>query len=141
MQVIFCHIPSKTSLSELVVFAQSGVKSLFSFLRKPELVSFEILEIVDRDSLVEEFHGLVTYASPNDAEKAIEALNGKLLHGKPIKVRAYVHRSPGDRRVKAKTMGLNRPEENRRPNLDVRKRTEASPKVSGYKNRNRVHSN
>lgn len=139
MQVIFCHIPSKTSLRELVQFAESTSKLSLPFLRKPNVVSYEILEISDSSKLHNEFHGLVTYATPKDAEKAIKLLNGKKIGGKVIEVRPYVHRSPGDKRINRNSSGLNRPENLRRASISIHKRSEDSPKVSAYKH-NRIHN-
>lgn len=135
MQVIFCNIPSKTSLGELVNFAQSGIRPILPFLRKPQIVAYEILDITDKRKLLNEFHGLVTYANKIDAEKAIKALNGKKLHGKPIPVRTYVYRKPGDGRVKQNTQGLNRPDNQRREELVIKKRSEVDadqPHVTAY---------
>ncbi|MBF0255368.1 MAG: RNA-binding protein [Gammaproteobacteria bacterium] len=138
MQVIICHIPSKTSLRDLILFAESGIKPFLPFLPKPKIVGYEILEITDPASQEEEFHGLVNFAGTPDAQKAIKALNGKKLFGKTVEVRPYFHRSPGDRRVKRHNSGLNRPEDMRRQDLVIRKRSKDTPQISGYK-LNREH--
>ncbi|MEO5342850.1 MAG: hypothetical protein H7842_05850 [Gammaproteobacteria bacterium SHHR-1] len=140
MQVIICHIPARIGLGELFAFAESGARSLLRFSRKPAVVDCEILEITNRRDLSQEFHGLVTYASPADGERAIKALNGKRLAGKLVVVRAYVHRRPGDRRVTADTSGLNRPENQRRQDLIIRKRSDAEQiDVRAYKDEARIH--
>jgi hypothetical protein len=142
MQVIFCNIPASTSLRDLVGFAQSGVRPLLPFMRKPQIISYEILDITDKARVSNEFHGLVTYATPVDADKAVKSLNGKKLAGKKIAVRHFVHRSPGDKRVNAKAQGFNRPENQRREGLVIEKRSEKEankPKVSAY-NQTRIYN-
>jgi hypothetical protein len=138
MQVIFCHIPARVSLNELFLFAESGVRPFLPFSRKPRVLDCEILEITHPKSLSQEFHGLVTFASPALAERAIRTLNGRKLGGKPITVRAYVHRRPGDRRVHQDTSGLNRPEDQRRQDLKTQKRREDHVSIKAY-NAVRVH--
>ena len=124
MQVIFCNIPADTTIPELVEFAQSGVKSYLSFLKKNPIVNYDFLDIKDDAEQRKEIHGLVTYATPEDGKRAIKSLNGKMLNGKPVRVKEYLSRSPGDKRINQSTQGLNRPEDRRRKKLEVHKRSE-----------------
>lgn len=124
MQVIFCKLPPDTTLAELEAFAESGVKSYFALFKKSPIISCDFLDIQDEDAQRREVHGLVNFASDEDGQRAIKALNGKTLHGRPIRVKEFLSRSPGDKRVNMENRGLNRPEDRRRKNLEVRKRSE-----------------
>jgi RNA recognition motif-containing protein len=137
--VIFCNIPTKTTLSELLEFALYK-NDLVSRLmkRSVEIANYDILEVMDEQTGRQEFHGLVTYAHLKDAHRAIAKLNGKKLHGKPITVREFQHRSPGDRRIKPRAQGLNRPEERRRKQLQISSRNN-SPTVRGMKEYAKKH--
>lgn len=123
MQVIFLHIPATTQVEDLLRFAQSGAGAFFHrIIHRPVVHSVEILEITDPSTYTQEFHGLVTYASPALGERAISRLNGRKFRGRAVSVRAYNYRAPGDRRVTPRNQGLNRPEDRRRPNLVVKRR-------------------
>ncbi|MBF0256412.1 MAG: RNA-binding protein [Gammaproteobacteria bacterium] len=123
MQVIFCHIPARATVEELLHFAESGARSLLHRIRgKPVVLACEILEVLDKADGSCEFHGLVTYASPALGEKAIARLKTKKFFGLPVNVRPYNHRSPGDRRVVPRKQGLNRPDERRRSNQVIVRR-------------------
>jgi RNA recognition motif-containing protein len=122
VQLIFCNIQESTSVQELIDFAESMLKAGLGRFRETGIQHCEIMEITDQDSLDVSYFGLMTFADPDRANRAIRVLNGKKLMGKPIKVREYKHRSPGDRRVSRDTQGLNRPEDRRRKNLQVRYR-------------------
>ena len=135
MQVIFCNMPSKTTLHELATFARSGVRSVLSISRKEHIIGYEILDVLDKTDHHQEFHGIVTFASPAAGQKAIKALNGKKLHGKPLLVREYRYRSPGDQRVRKQSQGLNRPTDRRRDEIVVKKRSEQQtnrPVITAY---------
>lgn len=138
MIVIFCRISTKASLNDLLAFAVSGSSSWNPFSKAPEVSSCEILEVCNEETGEQEFHGLVKFQRAKDAEAAIKRLNGRKLMGKHVTVREYLHRSPGDQRVKPKTQGLNRPEERRREDLQVIERSKG-PSTKAYKGFSQQH--
>ena len=120
MQLIFCNIQASTSIEELLDFAEAHLKAGLGRFRNAGISNCEIMEITDLDSLEVSCFGLMTFEDPAKGERAIRILNGKKLLGRPVKVREYKHRTPGDRRVNKDTQGLNRPVERRRKNLQFR---------------------
>jgi RNA recognition motif-containing protein len=138
MEVFFSHLPAKTSRKELYDFAMKGAKLWWPFSAEPDVTEYEIIEILDPDTDTTEYHGIVNFRSPEVAERVIQKMNGKTLSGRSIEVREFVYRSPGDRRFKRDDLGINRPEEHRRNNLQVTKRSK-SPKSSGYVDALRTH--
>jgi RNA recognition motif-containing protein len=120
MQLIFCNILPKTQIDDLIDFAETNLKSGLGMFRDTGIIECVILEITDLDTLSESYFGLMTFDTPNRGERAIRVLNGKKMLGRPVKVREYKHRAPGDRRITKDTQGLNRPEERRRKNLQFR---------------------
>lgn len=120
MQLIFCNIQPKTSVEDLLDFAETHLKAGLGMFRDTGISECEIMEITDMDTLDSSYFGLITFENPDKGERALRVLNGKKLLGRPIKVREYKHRTPGDRRVTKETQGLNRPVDRRRKNLQFR---------------------
>jgi hypothetical protein len=131
MQAIICNIPGKISISELSAFVRAGVKPLLPFFSTPEVLKFEILEVKSRYEV--EYHGLIAFSTQKDMDVAIERLNGQKLYGKPVKVREYHHRSRADHRIDQDHQGYLRPEDRRREDLAIEKRSaQIKLKTSGY---------
>ena len=126
MQVIFLFIPVKTSLKELERYALSGVGFRLPFMRDTKILSCEILDISDKSNQTNESHGVVSYANPKDAHKAIEKLNGKAFKGKIIEVREFMNRSPSDKRVHQIRGGKQIFKDSRREGLVINKRSEGN---------------
>ncbi|MEO5343463.1 MAG: RNA-binding protein [Gammaproteobacteria bacterium SHHR-1] len=124
MILILCNIPSVSSLDDLRQFIEKYSKSWNPLKRSVEVSGCEILEILDPTTGDRELHGLVNIPNFQQANAAIQRLNGRKLLGRPVRVREYVYRSPGDRRVNLRCQGLNRPEDRRRAQLKVRRHGE-----------------
>jgi hypothetical protein len=120
MKLVFCNIPMSTNVQELIDFAESILKAGLGRFRETGIEHCEIMEITDQDSLEVSYLGLMTFSNPDRGNRAIRALNGKKLMGKPIRVREYKHRTPGDQRIDTHTQGMNRPEERRSKNQQIR---------------------
>ncbi|MCP3665065.1 MAG: RNA-binding protein [Gammaproteobacteria bacterium] len=97
MWVFIRYIPEKTSRKELNDFIHKGLRS--GWMRLPMNIRgtvkrCEIMRIDDKDGKTTEFHGMVEIEPAKSGMKAIQRLDGNLLHGKPVIVRKYIHRSP-----------------------------------------------
>lgn len=65
-----------------------------------------IMRIVDLAAGTTEYHGLIEVRPMCIAMQAIQILNGKSLHGHPLQVRRYRHRSPwGEHRARQQAAG------------------------------------
>jgi hypothetical protein len=124
MQIIILYIPPKTTLDELNRFAKSGVVSPFAFWRRCKITKCEILDVFDKKKGARVAHGVVSFASDEEAEKAIDNLNGKQLKGKPVEVRAYHNRSPSDKRIQQFSGGKQLFKDSRSKTQEISKRSE-----------------
>ena len=90
------RIPEGVTRKELKRFLRSRVEGLGSrpFSLRAAVCDCSILCIIDPESGAREYHGLVEVQPAQAAMRAIEALNGKPLRGRPIEVHRYRHRSP-----------------------------------------------
>lgn len=125
MKAIFLFIPTNTTLKELKRFARSGLGSWFNFGRNRKITKSEILDIYDEAKDTHGTHGVVTFATREDGQQAIEALDGKELNGKPVEVRKYHHRSPSDKRVHRVSGGSDIYRDSRRKELNIEKCSDA----------------
>jgi hypothetical protein len=125
MILILCKIPPVSSVEDLRQFVLKNTKCLNPFKKTVEISNCEILEILDQATGEREFHGLVNIPQFQQAQEAIARLNGRKLLGRPVTVREYVYRSPGDRRINARCQGLNRPEDRRRTQVKQVKHADA----------------
>jgi len=114
VRIFIRNIPNRTTRSDLMRFAQNAIKPRF---RLPlgtagEVRACEIMEIRDPDLRTLERHGLVEVFPHNVAEAAIRKLNGRLLNGRRVMVREYLHRS----RYNGESIPF---DEKRRRNLEI----------------------
>jgi hypothetical protein len=126
MQVICLFIPPSTTLEELARFARSGVGLFLSFGGADKVRNCDILDIDDPSQGTHESHGLISFASQADADKAVRRLNGKRLNGKEVDVRLFQNRSPSDQRVRDVRDGKHLFKDSRRKGLVMRKRSEGN---------------
>ncbi|MEO5344190.1 MAG: RNA-binding protein [Gammaproteobacteria bacterium SHHR-1] len=98
MNIIITFIPNSTTLQELERFVRSGLGLPLAFWNKAKLRHCDILNILDRDTGGREAHGLAYFISDEAADQAVKALNGKKINGKPVEVRRFFYRRPGDQR-------------------------------------------
>lgn len=121
MEILFSHIPSHTTPSDLYRFVQAGIKSWWFPFGRPPILGCEILEVYDEESREYEYHGIVRFDDLKTAERAIKRLNGRFLLDQHVRVREYYRRSPGDRRfISEEDLLPGQPGERRRP-LDRRR--------------------
>lgn len=126
MQAICLFIPPSTTLEELERFARSGVGFFLSFGGAARVRNCDILDIEDPSQGTHESHGLISFATQADADRAVRRLNGKRLNGKEIEVRPYQNRAPSDQRVRDVRGGKHIFKDSRRKGLVTRKRSEGS---------------
>lgn len=119
MRLIF-NIQSSIEIDDLLEFAESNLKAGLGRFRDTGITDCEIMQITDLDTGEANCFALLSFAKPAHGERALSVLNGKKLLGRPVRVREYKHRTPGDQRVTKEAQGLNRPEDRRRKNLQFR---------------------
>jgi hypothetical protein len=122
MKVFIPRIPMPTTRGELKHFIEDEMNSWFHipFTDETKVLTYDVLEIVDQNG-VREHHGLVTVEPDGAAEKVIDHLSGKRLHGKQVFLRQY-HERNSNRAVEWS-------EERRRSDLTITK--VASPHFEG----------
>ncbi len=103
MWIFISKVPESTSHTELMQFINKGLKTGLmgsSLPNRNRITHCELMRITDRDSGKEELHGLAEIRPEKMLPGVIERLNGTVLHGKPVEVHKYQHRSPNkDRRT------------------------------------------
>jgi hypothetical protein len=90
------RLPEGVTRKELKQFIQTTVREFGErpFSLKAAVCNCSIVCISDSEDGTREFHGLVEVQPAKAAIEAIRVLNGTKLHGVPLEVRRYQHRSP-----------------------------------------------
>jgi hypothetical protein len=122
MQIIILFIPPSATVKELKLFARSGLGSRWAFWLDRKINSCDILDIEDSKSKTAESHGLISVAHPEEAQQIISRLNGREFLGKPVEVREFHNRGPGDKRIGQITDGSQMFLNSRRGELKVHRR-------------------
>jgi hypothetical protein len=99
MQIIILFIPPSATLKELRQFVRSGLGSPWAFWLDRKITACDILDIEDPKTKTGESHGLISVAHPEEAQQIISRLNGREFKGKPVEVREFHNRGPGDKRI------------------------------------------
>ena len=96
MLLFIMHLPGRCSrkeLADLISSSRSRVWYLLPFVRRPSLAMCKILRVEDRENDTVEYHGVVSVHPKKFSHFVMAKLNGRILHGRPLKVRQYIKRS------------------------------------------------
>lgn len=124
MQIIILFIPPHATVEELRQFVRRGLGNPLAFWLKRSIGDCDILDIQDNSLGTRESHGLVSIADADMAERLIQNLNGRPFKGKPVEVRSYNNRTPGDRRIGQVAGGNEVFRNSRRKELDIKRRSQ-----------------
>ena len=102
MLLFFRNIPANTRTSDFHKLIKPAMgNAVFSAFNKGRIVNVKIVRLLDSNTKILEYHGLVRIEPDKVAQKVIKRLNRKSFKGVRINVREYRSRSwHNDRRTK-----------------------------------------
>jgi hypothetical protein len=105
MWIFYKHLPRGVSSKEIWKATMRGTRSGWSLLpvtKKNAIKRSKIIQIMDLNTDLVEYHGIVQVESPKMANTIIENLDGKTVNGLFLKPHRYYRRFPNrDRRTKS----------------------------------------
>lgn len=134
MEILISHIASETTVDDIYHFVLTEMRRWWLPFQKCEILDCAILEIYDEEAREYEYHGVVKLGDFKSAEEAIERLSGRILNNRPVRVREFSRRSPGDRRFineepfPAVDLDRRKPLDRRRPALRITRRGMSEPR-------------
>ncbi|ODJ88552.1 hypothetical protein CODIS_10980 [Candidatus Thiodiazotropha endolucinida] len=115
MWIFYKHLPRGVSSKEIRKATMRGTRSGWSLIpakKKSTIKRSKIIQIMDLDTELLEYHAIVQVESPKLANTIIENLDGKTVNGLFLKPHRYQRRFPSrDRR--SHTQASNQGEERR----------------------------